>query len=454
MKQRPEMRVQRLTGVVMLVAASAMAQMASPQTNAQRQRNGAGRERWQTSGRRLPGASSAALRHGALQQKLAMRHSRALAAPKAGISGAWISLGPLPLPSDASGVGLQDYSWVSGRATTVAIDPNDPSGNTVYAGGAYGGVWKSINACNLSPSPVSVNWTPLTDDQVTLAIGTIAVQPQLGIPSPANSVVLAGTGETNSSGDSYYGLGILRSADAGQTWTLIPQDATGTHSFAGLGFSQIAFGTANPNVVVAAAGSATEGIVEGLENPITTNPGLYYSTDAGVTWQAASISDAGVATTAASVTSVAYNPAAGGFFAAIRFHGFYFSPDGINWSRLPNQPGPGLSTVVCPPQAVLSSGCPIYRGQIAVVPKVQGQRVRNEMYVWYVDANDTDERIWQSLNGGSSWTQINDSGIANCGDFFGGCGTAQGRYNLTLAQFPMGLQLTSTLARLTYTSAG
>ena len=262
-----------------------MGQVAAPQTNAQRLRNGAERERWQTSGRRLPGASSAALRHGALQQKLAMRHSRALAAPTAGISGAWISLGPLPLPSDASGVGLQDYNWVSGRATTVAIDPNDPSGNTVYAGGAYGGVWKSINAGNLSPSPVSVNWTPLTDDQATLAIGAIAVQPQLGIPNPANSVVLAGTGETNSSGDSYYGLGILRSADAGQTWTLIPQDANGTHSFAGLGFSQIAFSTANPNVVVAAAGSATEGIVEGLENPITTNRGLYYSTDAGVTWR-------------------------------------------------------------------------------------------------------------------------------------------------------------------------
>ena len=152
-----------------------------------------------------------------------MRHSRARSAATAGISGAWVSLGPLPLPSDASGIGLQDYNWVSGRATTIVIDPNDLSGNTVYAGGAYGGVWKSTNAGNLSPSPVTVNWTPLTDNQATLAIGAIAVQKQIANPNLANSVVLAGTGETNSSGDSYYGLGILRSADGGQSWALIAQ---------------------------------------------------------------------------------------------------------------------------------------------------------------------------------------------------------------------------------------
>src|SRR4051812_41748321 len=375
---KPNMPVQRAIGIVALLAASAVAQVGRPVTPAARQQNDATRQRWQTTGRSLPGASSAALRHNALQQKTRMRALRNLSAPTGGISGAWISLGPLPLPSDASGIGLQDYNWVSGRATSVAIDPNDVTGNTVYAGGAYGGVWKSTNAGNLSPSAVSVNWAPLTDDQPTLAIGAIAVQPQLGIPDASNSVVLAGTGETNSAGDSYYGLGILRSADGGRSWSLVPQDATGTHSFAGLGFSQIAFSTTNPNIVVAAAGSATEGIVEGLENPVTTNRGLYYSTDAGLTWRVAAVSDSGVTTTTASVTSVAYSTAAGGFFAAIRFHGFYFSPDGINWSRLPNQPGPGLSAALCPPQAVLPSGCPIYRGEIAIVPKVQGQPLRNE----------------------------------------------------------------------------
>jgi hypothetical protein len=60
------------------------------------------------------------------------------------------------------------------------------------------------------------------------------------------------------------------------------------------------------------------------------------------------------------------------------------------------------------------------------------------MYLWFVDANDDDQGIWESLDGGASWTQINDSGITNCGDLFGGCGTSQGTYNLALAAVPDG----------------
>ena len=405
---------------------------------AQQRRHVLARERWQTNGRRIPGGNPAALRNRAIQQKIQMRSTPAVGRTAAGVSGTWVSLGPSPLPSDASGFGLQDYDWVTGRATAVAIDPNDASGNTVFAGGAYGGVWKSSNAGASSPNPVSVNWTALTDNQATLAIGAIAVQPQLSIPDPTKSVVLAGTGETNSSADSYYGLGILRSPDGGQNWTLISQDSTGTHSFAGLGFSQIVFSSANPNLAVAAAASASQGILESLENPAASNRGLYYSTDAGLSWQAASVNDGGASTSPASVTSVTYNSAAATFYAAIRFHGFYSSPDGINWSRLAFQPGSGLNTASCPPQTVLPSSCPIYRGEIAVVPNRPGSSGMGEMYVWYVDANDADQGIWQSVDGGAMWRQINDSGIGNCGDFFGSCGTAQGSYNLALAAVPNG----------------
>ena len=94
------------------------------------------REKWQMQGRQIRGLNSAALRQHALQQKALMQaaQSNLLFSPSG-----WTSLGPLPLPSDASGIGLQDYGFVSGRATAVAIDPNDPSGNTVFAGGAYAG---------------------------------------------------------------------------------------------------------------------------------------------------------------------------------------------------------------------------------------------------------------------------------------------------------------------------
>ena len=183
------------------------------------------RNEWFFRGRVVPGKPAAELRRRAYQAKLRMRaqHRAALAMSgnSQGVSlssGSWIPLGPMPLASDASGNGTQDYHQVAGRATAVAIDPADPKGDTVYIGGAQSGIWKSTNA---TTSPANnVTWTPVSDDQATLSIGAIAIQP--GNNDPAKTVILAATGEANNSGDSYFGLGILRSTNAGATWTLIP----------------------------------------------------------------------------------------------------------------------------------------------------------------------------------------------------------------------------------------
>jgi len=372
----------------------------------------------------LPGQPAAELLRHAHAQKLALRAARAANAsnPAPQNSSAWTPLGPAPLASDASGIGQQNYNWVTGRATAVAIDPTDPTANTVYLGGAYGGVWKSTNAATQSPG--NVVWTPLIDDQATLAVGAIAIQPG------GTGVIVVGTGEANSSADSYYGLGILRSPDAGTTWTLISSDTTGTRSLAGMAFSKIAFSTANPLVAVAATAGASEGIIEGLADPVTANLGLYTSADGGQTWTYATISDGNITIDPGSATAVIYNATAGLFFAALRYHGFYSSPDGLNWTRLANQPGAGLSTTACPPNPH-STACPIYRGELAVVPG------RSEMYVWYVDANNNDQGIWTTLDGGHTWTALNESGITNCGDVTG-CGAEDGAYNLELAAVPDG----------------
>ncbi len=331
---------------------------------------------------------------------------------------------------------MQDYNWVSGRATSVLIDPADSTGNTVLLGGAYGGLWKSTNAGSLNSNPASVTWQALIDDQPTLAVGAIALK-------PGNSnVILVGTGETNSSGDSYYGLGILRSADGGATWT--PITGKGQHpdqSFLGIGFSKIAFSTANPNLVVAAT-EGDNGLYVGLEEDgNSTARGLYFSQDAGATWNRVILSDGAVP---ASATAVIYNASqgtSGTFYAFIQRHGLYSSTDGQHFARLITQPTPGLASTLCPAGSNASS-CLIYRGEFAVVPG------RNEMYVWVVDAQPdnngnpvaADEGIWRTTNGGASWTQILDNGITNCGDSaFGpdsGCGVEQGWYNLELAATP------------------
>src|ERR1700727_1687955 len=164
------------------------------------------RNEWFFRGRLVPGKSSAELRRRAYLTKLQMRaqHAAALATSRAvqglNTTPPWTPLGPMPLASDATGNGTQNYNQVAGRATAVAIDPADPTGNTVYIGGAQAGVWKSINAANTTEN--NVTWTPVTDDQATLSIGAIAIQP--GNTNPANSLILAATGEADNSGDSYF----------------------------------------------------------------------------------------------------------------------------------------------------------------------------------------------------------------------------------------------------------
>jgi hypothetical protein len=401
------------------------------------------RDRWMMRGRSAPaGQSAAALRLRAQQQKMTMR--AAVAATKADTRGPglgqerdagsgtpWVPLGPAPLASDQNA-----YGPVAGRATALAIDPTDAAGNTVYVAAASGGVWKSTNGANATAA--NVTWTALTDQQASLVNGAVSVKPD-------GSVVLVGTGEPDSAIDSYYGLGILRSTDYGAHWTSIPT-ALGNNpalSFAGLGFSKFAWDTSPATTVVAATGTTTLGFDEGAITD-TTNRGLYYSNDSGQTWTFEVPLDAGVAVSPASIsaTDVVYNAMAGKFFAAIRYHGVYSSSNGQNWTRLVNQPNATqLSTANCPAQIPNSgSSCPIYRGQLAVVPG------RKEMYFWFVslttgpDGVDVvDEGIWRSLDGGNSWNPIDETGIASCGDpGDNGCGVDQGYYNLEIAALPDG----------------
>ncbi|HMK31416.1 MAG TPA: hypothetical protein VK473_17160, partial [Terriglobales bacterium] len=408
------------------------------------------REEWFLRGRTLNGKPAARELEHAFQQKMTNRQVRQSAsrsasteslsaanpaAPKvtqsnATTGGKWVELGPSPLRSVPPNLpnAEQDYGFVVGRATAVAIDQTDPTGNTVYLGGAFGGLWKSTSAA--SPDVTKVVWQQLLDSQATLAVDAIALQ-------PGNSkVILVGTGEANSSADSYYGLGILRSEDGGTTWSLITQTADSKYSFHGLAFAKIAFSSDNPTLVVAAAAGSAVGIKTGAESS-DQNRGIYYSLDGGKSWSRANVSDgASGAPSAGSVTSVIYHSVRHLFYAALRYHGFYSSADGVNWTRLPDaqQPGNlilGNCPTVLPPAG--QRNCPIYRGEIAQVPG------RDEMYVWFVDGSEppSNQGIYQLGSGATSWVALNTAGIDSCGDT-NGCSTAQGDYNLALAAVPNG----------------
>ncbi len=89
-----------------------------------------------------------------------------------------------------------------GRLVDMAVVPGQPY--TFYAAYASGGLWKTTNNGH--------SFEPLFDDQASLIMGDIAVDPN----NP--ETIWVGTGENNSSRSSYGGMGIYRSDDGGQSW--------------------------------------------------------------------------------------------------------------------------------------------------------------------------------------------------------------------------------------------
>jgi hypothetical protein len=98
--------------------------------------------------------------------------------------------------------------YVTGRMTAVAVAGN----GDVFAAAADGGIWKSTDR--------GTSWTPVGDFLGTLSIGALLID-----GSGAAYTVYAGTGEANTSSDSYAGIGVLKSADRGATWSQLPATA-------------------------------------------------------------------------------------------------------------------------------------------------------------------------------------------------------------------------------------
>jgi len=362
----------------------------------------------------------------------------------------WQPLGP-------TAVQTANFGLVTGRISALALDPSDSTGNRLYIGATGGGVWAASNAGVSAASSIVFN--PLTDNVgalsgaagASISIGALTVQPG------ETGVILAGTGDPNDALDSYYGAGILRSLDGGTTWSLIqatddverglgPADTI----FTGQGFAGFAWSTVNPQVVVAAVAQAYEGTLVNAGGN-SGYQGLYYSTDSGATWDLATITDgAGEVVQSPlsessgggnAATAVVWNPVRQLFVAAVRFHGYYQSPDGITWTRIASQPGSGLSSQMCPTNADNpgSIACPIFRGALAVNPQ------SGDTFVWTVDLNDQDQGIWQDQ------CQVSDSSCTNATITFaeqwndaaletstlqGPVTIADGVYNLALAAVP------------------
>lgn len=200
----------------------------------------------------------------------------------------------------------------SGRPVSIVVDPTDRK--TVYLATSGGGVWKSTNADTTSSADWT--WTPITDSlPASSATGNVSCG-ALAM-SPANHLVLY-----LALGDAFdaAGTGIYKSTDGGANWTAAAiSGATPTRSFQILAVdANIVLAGTDAGLLRSTDGGATFAKIAGspagkiwtiqafdgthlIASSQGTDQGIWYSSDAGASWTAASVTY-GSGTTAGRIT--------------------------------------------------------------------------------------------------------------------------------------------------------
>jgi len=280
---------------------------------------------------------------------------------------------------DAATEGLQ-LAWkaagptnVGGRVADVAVDPR--STDTIYVGSASGGILKSVDGGYM--------WEEIFDDQPSLAIGAVAVDPS----NPRT--IYAGTGEPNAGGGSvtYGGYGVFRSTDGGATW-----EHLGLESSVYIG--RIVVHPADPAKIFVAANGAL----------FSANPerGVYRTDDSGTTWEnVLFLNDS------TGAVDLAINP---------------IHPDTLYAAMWMRKRGPDY-------RIFGSDDCGLYRstdggdswhelaGGLPAGPDVGRIGVSvcasqpRTVYAIYADATGYFLGVYKSTDGGDSWARTDDSGF-------------------------------------------
>ena len=199
-----------------------------------------------------------------------------------GRPGTWVSVGPshalYPATIFRNSFGYVPARYMAGgRATAVAIDPNCAPGRCriwIYAAG--GGVWRTKNALSGQPS-----WEFLSGSFGIQSGSSIVLDPN----DPTGDTLYVGTGEGNSSADSAAGVGLFKSTDGGTTWT----GPLGAAVFGGRAIGTIAVVPGSPNTIYAGTVRGVLGVTSVNGGAVSLIPGaapwgLYKSTDGGATW--------------------------------------------------------------------------------------------------------------------------------------------------------------------------
>jgi hypothetical protein len=210
---------------------------------------------------------------------------RGLKARPAVGGGAWTRLGPTygkgaPNPYRDRSVYNAGTDNFSGRTIAAEIDPACVAGDCrLWLANAGGGVWRTNDA--LAAEPV---WQFVSQTFEHNNVAALALDPN----DSSSNTLWAGTGEPNACGSGCTaGVGLYQTTNGGQSW----KGTIGTAEFAGRAVGSIAVQPGNSDVVFAASGRGVLGVSNtccgGVDALIPGAPhfGLYRSLNGGRSWQ-------------------------------------------------------------------------------------------------------------------------------------------------------------------------
>ena len=291
----------------------------------------------------------------------------------------------------------------SGRIDCIEFHPTDP--DIFYAGAPTGGLWRTTNGGSA--------WNCLTDELPTLGISDIDLHPQ----DPNIIFICTGTRDV---WWETFSVGILKSEDAGETWT-----ETGLNYELGQNTSvhELLINPSNPLIMVAATGTGIYRSVDGGDQwnfitggnfmDLAQKPGdpttiyatnfsyyncgakVYRSLDAGASFQAMVT---GIPSSDVNRITIGVTPADPEIVYALcsscsdaGFYGIYKSTDhGNTWIKTPNSNN--LNLLGWQPNGLDAGGQGWFTLSLSVDP---------------VDANHIvvgGVNIWESVDGGDIWT--------------------------------------------------
>ncbi len=337
--------------------------------------------------------------------------------------GSWVSVGPSKAlyPFEqlrTSDLYVPNAYVAGGRTTDSALAATCSPGKCVmYIAAAGGGVWRTKNAVTNN-----VKWTYLGGPLGINAVGTVEIDPN----DPTGDTVYVGTGEANICGSGCVaGTGIYKSTNGGSSWT----GPIGEAEFAGKGVGEILIVPGTPSTIYVASTTALRGMssvcCSGVTRPVpgAAKWGLYKTTDGGATWSFIHNGSINVADCIGDITEfnngrtcsprgvrdIAFDPNdSNTIYASSYARGVWRSTDaGATWTQIK----PSINA------AVIQS-----RAAIAVNELPSG---KTRMYVYEGNAGQNNSRLFRSddvATGSPAFADLTSNNVADPGwAWFGNC---------------------------------